>query len=51
VSIEPHASAKRVFWVVANGSSHNGQASISPLTARRELPRAIQSSTANFRFP
>jgi transposase len=25
---EPYASAKRVFWVVDNGSSHNGQASI-----------------------
>ena len=25
---EPYASAKRVFWVVHNGSSHNGQRSI-----------------------
>jgi transposase len=25
---EPYASAKRVFWVVDNGSSHNGQASV-----------------------
>jgi hypothetical protein len=25
---EPYASAKRVFWVVDNGSSHAGQASI-----------------------
>jgi len=25
---EPYASAKRVFWVVDNGSSHNGQRSI-----------------------
>jgi transposase len=25
---EPYASAKRVFWIVDNGSSHNGQASI-----------------------
>jgi transposase len=25
---EPYASATRVFWVVDNGSSHNGQASI-----------------------
>ena len=23
---EPYASAKRVFWVVDNGSSHHGQA-------------------------
>jgi transposase len=28
MSLEPYASAKRVFWVVDNGSSHNGQASI-----------------------
>ncbi|MQA03626.1 MAG: IS630 family transposase [Streptosporangiales bacterium] len=28
MSAEPYASAKRVFWVVDNGSSHNGQASI-----------------------
>lgn len=26
---EPYASAKRVFWVVDNGSSHNGQRSIN----------------------
>ncbi len=25
---EPYASARRVFWVVDNGSSHAGQASI-----------------------
>lgn len=28
MTIEPYASAKRVFWVVDNGSSHAGQASI-----------------------
>ena len=28
MSSEPYASAKRVFWVVDNGSSHNGQRSI-----------------------
>lgn len=27
MSTEPYASAKRVFWVVDNGSSHNGQRS------------------------
>ena len=27
MSIEPYASAERVFWVVDNGSSHRGQAS------------------------
>ena len=32
---EPHASAKRVFWVVDNGSSHRGQASIDRMAKRR----------------
>jgi hypothetical protein len=26
MTVEPYASAKRVFWVVDNGSSHRGQA-------------------------
>lgn len=30
---EPYASAKRVFWVVDNGSSHRGQASVDRLQA------------------
>ena len=33
MSQEPYASAKRVFWVVDNGSSHRGQASINRLAA------------------
>jgi transposase len=28
MTIQPYASARRVFWVVDNGSSHRGQASI-----------------------
>lgn len=31
---EPYASAKRVFWIVDNGSSHRGQASIDRLEHR-----------------
>lgn len=31
---EPYASARRVFWVVDNGSSHRGQASIDRLEGR-----------------
>ncbi len=31
---EPYASARRVFWVVDNGSSHRGQASIRRLEGR-----------------
>jgi DDE superfamily endonuclease len=32
MNTEPYASARRVFWVVDNGSSHNGQASIDRMT-------------------
>lgn len=31
---EPYASARRVFWIVDNGSSHRGQASIERLEGR-----------------
>ncbi|UZK53315.1 IS630 family transposase [Streptomyces drozdowiczii] len=34
MSREPYASAKRVFWVVDNGSSHRGQKSIDRLATR-----------------
>ncbi|HYA44010.1 MAG TPA: transposase, partial [Acidimicrobiales bacterium] len=32
---QPYASAERVFWVVDNGSSHRGQASIDRLEGAR----------------
>jgi DDE superfamily endonuclease len=38
---EPYASAKRVFWVVDNGSSHAGQASIERLEGAWENLRLI----------
>ena len=31
---EPYASARRVFWIVDNGSDHRGQASIDRLQRR-----------------
>ncbi len=31
---EPYCSAKRVFWIVDNGSSHRGEASVRRLQAR-----------------
>ncbi|MGH2676637.1 MAG: IS630 family transposase, partial [Actinomycetota bacterium] len=31
MTAEPYASARRVFWVVDNGSSHRGQASVERL--------------------
>ncbi|WP_371582158.1 hypothetical protein [Streptomyces sp. NBC_01314] len=39
MTCEPYASAKRVFWVVDNGSSHRGQRSIDRLAAR--FPNAV----------
>ena len=36
---EPYASARRVFWVVDNGSSHRGQAAIDRM--RKAWPTAI----------
>ena len=36
---EPYASARRVFWVVDNGSSHNGQASFERM--REAWPTAV----------
>jgi len=33
MSCEPYASARRVFWIVDNGSSHAGQASVDRMTA------------------
>ncbi len=34
MSVEPYASATRVFWIVDNGSSHRGQAAIDRLAQR-----------------
>ena len=39
---EPYASARRVFWVVDNGSSHAGQASIERLEGAWQNLRLIQ---------
>jgi transposase len=38
MTIEPYASARRVFWVVDNGSSHRGQAAIDRM--RQAWPSA-----------
>jgi transposase len=38
MTIEPYASARRVFWIVDNGSSHRGQASINRM--RKAWPTA-----------
>jgi transposase len=43
MTTEPYASAKRVFWVVDNGSSHRGQAAINRLAKR--YPHAVMVHT------
>ncbi len=40
---EPYASARRVFWVVDNGSSHRGQKAIDRLAQR--FPNAVMVHT------
>ncbi|MGV9565785.1 transposase [Streptomyces sp. NPDC003480] len=39
MSTEPYASARRVFWIVDNGSSHRGQRAADRLSA--EFPNAV----------
>jgi len=33
MTVEPYASARRVYWIVDNGSSHTGQRSIDRMSA------------------
>jgi hypothetical protein len=40
---EPYASARRVFWIVDNGSSHRGKAAIRRLTTA--FPNAVMVHT------
>jgi DDE superfamily endonuclease len=40
---EPYTSARRVFWIVDNGSSHRGQASIDRLEKRWPNLRLIHT--------
>ncbi len=41
MTTEPYASARRVFWVVDNGSSHRGHASVDRLETRWPTLRLI----------
>jgi hypothetical protein len=45
MACEPYASARRVFWVVDNGSSHAGRASIERLQGAYENLRLIHLPT------
>ena len=42
MTTEPYASARRVFWVVDNGSSHRGQRAIDRLRSRWRNARLVQ---------
>jgi hypothetical protein len=41
MTTEPYASARRVYWVVDNGSSHNGQRSIDRMAAAWPTARLV----------
>jgi transposase len=43
MSIEPYASADRVFWVVDNGSSHRGQAAVDRMTDTWPTARLVHT--------
>jgi hypothetical protein len=43
MTTEPYASAKRVYWVVDNGSSHRGRTAIDRLT--KAFPNAVMVHT------
>jgi hypothetical protein len=38
----PYKQARRVFWVMDNGSSHRGDASVQPPRLRAERIRALE---------
>ena len=42
MTTEPYASARRVFWVVDNGSSHRGQAAVDRLQQHWPNARLVQ---------
>ncbi len=42
MTTEPYASARRVFWVVDNGSSHRGQAACERLSERWHNATLVQ---------
>ncbi len=42
LTTEPYASARRVYWMVDNGSSHRGQRAVDRLTKRWRNARLVQ---------
>jgi transposase len=43
MSVEPYASANRVFWIVDNGSSHRGQAAIDRMAKAWPTARMVHT--------
>jgi transposase len=43
MTTEPYASARRVFWIVDNGSSHRGQAAIDRMAATWPTARLVHT--------
>jgi len=41
ITTEPYASARRVYWIVDNGSSHNGQRSLDRMAAAWPSARLV----------
>ena len=41
MTVEPYASARHVYWIVDNGSSHNGQRSIDRMNAAWPTARLV----------
>ena len=53
MTTEPYASARRVFWVVDNGSSHRGDSACQRMTKRWPNAQLVQlpdSRTSSWRF-
>ncbi|MGH9244843.1 MAG: transposase, partial [Acidimicrobiales bacterium] len=42
MTTEPYATARRVFWVVDNGSSHRGRRAVDRMTQRWPNARLVQ---------
>jgi hypothetical protein len=55
MTVEPYASATRVFWIVDNGSSHRGRASVQRLEGEwagtQRLPRPGRGRSSPARLP
>jgi hypothetical protein len=51
MTVEPYASATRVFWIVDNGSSHRGQASVDWRFTRADLEQLLRRLDDHEQFP